>query len=49
MERFVRRHNVEHYRRLLETTTDEKERQRIFKLLEEELQKQKDAGEDRLL
>ena len=45
MERFVRRQNVEHYRRLLETTTDEGERQRILKLLEEALQKQKDAGD----
>jgi hypothetical protein len=34
-----------HYRRLLETITDEKERQRISKLLEEERQKQKDAGD----
>jgi hypothetical protein len=45
MEPFIRRHNVEHYRRLLETITDEKQRQLIVKLLEEERQKQKDAGD----
>jgi hypothetical protein len=45
MDRFIRRQNVEHYRHLLETVTDEKERERILKLLEEERQKQKDAGD----
>jgi len=45
MDRFIRRQNVEHYRHLLETVTDEKERERILKLLEEEQQKQKDAGD----
>jgi hypothetical protein len=30
---------------LLETVTDEKERERFFKLLEGERQKQKDAGD----
>ena len=45
MDRFIRRQNVEHYRRLLETITDEGERQRILKLLEEERRKQKDAGD----
>jgi hypothetical protein len=45
MDRFIRRQNVEHYRHLLETVTDEKERECILKLLEEELQKQKDAGD----
>ena len=36
MERFIRRQNVEHYRHLLETVTDENERERILRLLEEE-------------
>jgi hypothetical protein len=45
MERFIRRRNVEHYRHLLETVTDEKERQRILKLLEEERLKQQAAGD----
>ena len=42
---FIRRHNVEHYVRLLNTVTDEVERTRIQKLLTEERQKQKGAGE----
>jgi hypothetical protein len=45
MERFVRRQNVEHYRQLLESVIDESERQRILRLLAEEQQKQKDAGD----
>ena len=45
MEKFVRRQNVEHYKRLLETTSDEIERERIRKLLQEEQQKQRDAGD----
>ena len=45
MERFVRRENVKHYRELLKTVKDEAERQRIQKLLAEEVQKQKDAGD----
>jgi len=45
MERFVRRENVKHYRELLKTAKDEAERQRIQKLLAEEVQKQKDAGD----
>jgi hypothetical protein len=36
MDAFVRRANIEHYRRLLERTTDEVERQRILRLLEVE-------------
>jgi hypothetical protein len=47
MESFIRRRNIERYRRLLETVTDEYERQRIRKLLEEELQKQKNADDKR--
>ena len=45
MDRFVRRQNVEHYRHLLETVTQESERQRILTLLAQEQQKQKDAGD----
>jgi hypothetical protein len=45
MDRFVRRQNVERYRHLLETVTQESERQRILTLLAQEQQKQKDAGD----
>jgi hypothetical protein len=48
MDKFVRRKNVEHYRLLLERVTDENERQRILKMLAEEQQKQKDAGDPEL-
>jgi hypothetical protein len=47
MERFVRRENVRHYRDLLRTAKTDAERQRIQALLDEELQKQRDAGEDK--
>lgn len=47
MDRFVRRENVKHYQELLKTVKDEAERQRILKLLAEEQQKQKDAGDKR--
>jgi len=40
MDRFIQRQNIEHYERLLQTVTDEAERQRILKLLEEERAKQ---------
>lgn len=40
MERFIRRQNIERYRRLLETVTDKVGRQRILKLLAEEQKKQ---------
>jgi hypothetical protein len=43
MERFIRRENIKHYRELLKTVRDETERQRIQKLMAEELQKAKDA------
>jgi hypothetical protein len=36
MEKFIRRQNIEHHRRLLETVSDETERQRILGLLAEE-------------
>jgi hypothetical protein len=45
VDRFVRRENVRHYRELLKTVNDEAERQRLLKLLAEEQQKQKDAGD----
>jgi len=45
MERFVRRENVKHFRELLKTAKTEAERQQIRKLLAEEQQKQKDAGD----
>ena len=45
MERFVRRQNVEHYLQLLTTITGEAQRQKIMKLLSEERQRQKDAGD----
>jgi len=45
IERFVRRQNVEHYQQLLAATNNEIERQKIMKLLAEERQKQRDAGD----
>ena len=44
MDRFVRSQNVERYRRLLESVTEELKRQAILNLLGEERQKQKDAS-----
>jgi hypothetical protein len=46
MERFVRRENIKHLREMLERTTDERQRRQLQKLLDEELQKQKDAGDE---
>jgi hypothetical protein len=45
MNQFVRRQNVAKYHRLLETVSDETQRHTICKLLAEEQQKQKDAGD----
>jgi hypothetical protein len=45
MDRFIRRENVKHYRELLKVTQSEAERQRTLKLLAEEQQKQKVAGD----
>ena len=42
---FIRRENVKNYRQLLETLTDEAERQKILKVLAEEVKKQKAAGD----
>jgi hypothetical protein len=44
MDRFVRSQNVERYRRLLESVTEESKRQTTLNLLGEERQKQKDAS-----
>jgi len=45
MERLIRRENVKHVRELLRTVKEEAGRQRIQKLLAQEQQKQKDAGD----
>ena len=45
MERFIRRENIKHYQELLKWVKDEAERQRILKLLAEEREKQKAAGD----
>ncbi|MGZ3410178.1 MAG: hypothetical protein ACXWJW_09515 [Xanthobacteraceae bacterium] len=45
MDRFIRRQNVQHYQKLLESTQDEDERTRLRALLAEEQQKQTDAGD----
>ena len=46
MGRFIRRHNVERYWRLLDRVTNESDRQRMLELLVEERQKQRDAGDE---
>ena len=46
MDRLIRRENVRHFRELLRTVKEEAERQRIQKLLAQEQQKQKDAGDN---
>ena len=43
--KFTRRQNVERYRRLLKTATDEARRNYLGRLIVEEQQKQKDAGD----
>ena len=45
MDRFVRRENVKHYRDLLSAAKTEAEREPILKLLAEEQQKQREAGD----
>jgi hypothetical protein len=45
MDCFIRRENIKHYRELLKTVKDEAECQQVLKLLAEEQQKQKDAGD----
>lgn len=46
MDKFVQRLNLEHYSRLLETVTDEKEREQIRKSLAEEIQKRPNGSEN---
>ena len=43
--KFTRRQNVDRYRRLLKTATDEKRRNYLGRLIIEEQRKQKDAGD----
>jgi bacterioferritin (cytochrome b1) len=45
MDRFIRRQNLEHYRELLKTVTDPVQRDTIEKLIAEEEEKQKNAGD----
>jgi hypothetical protein len=45
MDRFFRRRIVERYWRLLDSVTNESDRQAILQLLVEARQKQKDAGD----
>ena len=45
MDQFIRSQNVDRYCHLLERVTDESHREQIIKLLAEERQKQKDAGD----
>jgi hypothetical protein len=46
VDKFVRRQNVEHYRRLLETLTDDHQREVVLKLLPAERKPaQKDAAD----
>jgi rubrerythrin len=43
--KFTRYQNIERYRRLLKTATDEERRSYLGRLIDEEKQKQKDAGD----
>ena len=49
IDKFVRRQNVERYRRLLQTITDENRRKHILKLLAAAKQAQKDASDPKYL
>ena len=44
-DKFTRRQNVERYRRLLKTATDEARRSYLSRLIVEEQQKQNEAGD----
>jgi hypothetical protein len=44
-DKFTRRQNVERYRRLLKTATDKERQNYLSRLILEEQQKQKDAGD----
>ena len=45
MDRFIRRENVKHYQALLKWASTEAERQHLQTLLDEERQKQTEAGD----
>jgi hypothetical protein len=45
MEQFIRRRNVERYWRLLDSVSNESDRQRILQLVVKGRQKQKDVGD----
>lgn len=47
MDKFIQRQNIEHYQRLLETVADAGERERIEKLLAEEVAKNPNSDKDR--
>ena len=46
MDRFVRRENIKHFQDLLREAKTAAERQRVQALLDEELRKQKEAGDE---
>jgi hypothetical protein len=46
MDRFVRRENIRHFRDLLREAKSDPERRRIQALLDEEVGKQRDAGDE---
>jgi hypothetical protein len=45
MDKYIRRQNVERYRRLLKIATNENRRKELLRLLSEAKQAQKDAGD----
>jgi hypothetical protein len=45
LDRFVARQNIDRYRRLGDTATDEAQRRMIFRILAEELEKLKSLGD----
>jgi hypothetical protein len=49
MDKFIQRLNIEHFTRLLQTISDEKERERIRKLLAEEIEKKPKGSESDLI
>jgi hypothetical protein len=48
-DKVIRHQNVERYRRLLKTATNEERRSHLSRLIAEEQQKQKDAGDSEYL
>lgn len=49
VNRFVRRQNIERYKRLLENSSNEDRRKYLEKLIAAEKQKQKNAGDSKYL